>query len=76
MSPRLPRVIGAEVFRALDRASWQRHHQVGSHVVLRHASRPGRVVVPVHTGRTIGPGLLAQILKDAGLRADELRELL
>jgi len=30
-----------------------------------------RTVVPVHTGETIGPGLLSKILKDAEIAAEE-----
>jgi predicted RNA binding protein YcfA (HicA-like mRNA interferase family) len=76
VSPRLPRVTGADLVRALERDGWLRHHQVGSHLVLRHATKPGRVVVAMHAGLTIGPGLLAKTLKDASLTADDLRRLL
>jgi predicted RNA binding protein YcfA (HicA-like mRNA interferase family) len=47
----------------------------GSHHFLRHAD--GRAtVVPVHAGETIGPGLLASILRDCELTRDALAELL
>lgn len=47
----------------------------GSHHVLRHSD--GRTtVVPVHAGETIGPGLLAKILRDCELTTDQLEELL
>jgi len=36
MSPRLPRITGTEVIRALRRAGWHIQHQHGSHVYLRH----------------------------------------
>jgi predicted RNA binding protein YcfA (HicA-like mRNA interferase family) len=76
MSPRLPRVTAIELVRALERDGWQHHHQTGSHQVLRHPSKLGQVVVPMHVGQTIGPGLLGKTLKDAGLSADDLRRLL
>jgi predicted RNA binding protein YcfA (HicA-like mRNA interferase family) len=47
----------------------------GSHHFLIH-SDGRRTVVPVHSGETIGSGLLAQILRDCQLNREEFRELL
>jgi predicted RNA binding protein YcfA (HicA-like mRNA interferase family) len=72
---RLPRVRGKDVVRALQRAGFEIVRSRGSHFYLQH--RDGRsTVVPVHSGETLGPGLLAEILRDAELSADQLRELL
>jgi len=61
--------------KTLQRAGFHDVRIRGSHHFLRHPD--GRVtVVPVHTGETIGPGLLAKILRDCELSRDELRELL
>ena len=47
----------------------------GSHHILRHAD--GRTtVVPAHSGDTIGPGLLAKILRDCDLSREQLSNLL
>ncbi|MEI7952953.1 MAG: type II toxin-antitoxin system HicA family toxin [Synechococcaceae cyanobacterium ELA182] len=47
----------------------------GSHHFLRHAD--GRTtVVPVHSGETLGPGLLASILRDVQIRRGDLQDLL
>lgn len=47
----------------------------GSHHFLRHPD--GRTtVVPVHSGETLGPGLLSKILRDSEQTRDELEELL
>ena len=47
----------------------------GSHHFARHAD--GRTtVVPVHSGETLGPGLLSKILRDCGLTRDALTSLL
>ena len=74
--PRAPRVTGAELVRALKRAGWTEHEQEGSHVQLKHPTRPGKVTVPVHAGRVILPKTLANVLRQAGLSADDLRALL
>ena len=47
----------------------------GSHHFLRHADGR-RTVVPVHTGETIGSGLLSKILRDCGMTRDDLAALL
>ncbi|MGZ5325091.1 MAG: type II toxin-antitoxin system HicA family toxin [Solirubrobacterales bacterium] len=46
----------------------------GSHVRLKKAGRRHALVVPLH--KEVSKGTLAGILRDAGLRADRLRELL
>jgi predicted RNA binding protein YcfA (HicA-like mRNA interferase family) len=44
------------------------------HVFLRHED--GRVTtVPVHSGETLGPGLLRSILRDVEMTVDELLKL-
>jgi len=74
--PALPRVTGRDVVRALGRLGWVVVAQRGSHAQLRHPTRGGRVTVPLHAGETLGPRLVASILAQAGLTADELREVL
>jgi predicted RNA binding protein YcfA (HicA-like mRNA interferase family) len=47
----------------------------GSHYFVRH--QDGRTtVVPVHSGETIGPGLLHKILRDCKLSIDEINRAL
>jgi predicted RNA binding protein YcfA (HicA-like mRNA interferase family) len=68
---RLPRLKGKEVIRILERAGFQVIRTKGSHTFLRHPD--GRAtVVPVHSGETIGPGLLRAILRDVEMPVDEL----
>jgi len=75
--PRQPRISGSDAARALTRAGWQLARQRGSHVLLRHPDRPGRMVtVPVHAGRILKPKTLASILEQAGVTVDDFRRLL
>jgi predicted RNA binding protein YcfA (HicA-like mRNA interferase family) len=74
--PRLLRITGDEALRALRKAGWSDVRRRGSHVMLHHESRPGRVVVPVHAGAILKPKTLLSILDQAGIDADELRRLL
>jgi predicted RNA binding protein YcfA (HicA-like mRNA interferase family) len=76
MSEKLPRVDGQQLIRALERAGFERVRQKGSHVHLRRESDRRRVTVPVHKGKTLPPGTLQGILRDAGVNAEKLRQLL
>ena len=72
----MPRVTGSEVARALERAEWERVRQEGSHVRLRHPTRPGRETVPVHRGTILPLATLANILRRAEMTVADLKELL
>ena len=56
--PRLPRVNAREILRVLRRDGWEVEATAGSHVQLRHPTKPGKVTVPFHAGDIIGPKLL------------------
>ena len=72
---RLPRVSATELLRALRRDGWVDDHQTGSHIILIHPTKQGRVSVPFHRG-TMRTGTIEGIVKQAGLSADDLRRLL
>lgn len=72
---RLPRAKGREIVRALGKCGFVVDRTRGSHVFLKHPD--GRATtVPVHSGETLGPGLLRAILRDVEMSIDELIELL
>lgn len=70
-----PAVSGTQLLRALGRMGFQVIRIKGSHHFLRH--HDGRcTVAPVHRGEAIGPGLLAQILRDCEITRADLRQAL
>ena len=72
---RLPRLTGKTLAAALGRAGFAVVRVKGSHHFVRHPD--GRAtVVPVHSGETIGPGLLSRILRDCELDRETLHRLL
>ena len=72
---RTPRLRGREVVRALERAGFIVERTRGSDSFLKHPDCRA-TVVPIHSGETIGPGLMRAILRDAELTAEELEGLL
>ena len=68
-------VAGKALIPALRKIGFEVLRIKGSHHFLRHPD--GRTtVVPVHSGETLGPGLLSKILRDTEQTRDELEELL
>ena len=75
MSAKLPALTGSEVVRALERAGFSTARIRGSHHIMRHPD--GRAtVVPVHSGESIGPGLMGKILRDIHFDRDQFQDLL
>ena len=71
---KLPALTGEDVVNALGKAGYAVLRILGSHHFLRHPD--GRTtVVPVHSGETIGPGLMGKILRDWSLSRDEFSNL-
>ena len=71
----LPSVTGRQVIAALGKVGFEVARVRGSHYILIH-SDGRRTVVPVHSGETIGRGLLAQILRDCQITREDFRTLL
>lgn len=67
-------VSGAALRKVLEKVGFEFQRQRGSHMVMRRADPPTRVVVPDH--RVLRPGTLRQILADAGLTVEQLQSLL
>ena len=74
--PRLPSISGRDLVRALKPAGFEEVRQRGSHLALRRtgSERTYKVVVPLH--RSLARGTLFDILKQAGLTPEQLRDLL
>jgi predicted RNA binding protein YcfA (HicA-like mRNA interferase family) len=70
-----PAIRGKDLIAALRGEGFVVVRIKGSHHFIRHSD--GRAtVVPVHAGETLGPGLLASILRDLKLTREQLHQLL
>lgn len=64
-----------EAVKALKKLGFENTRSRGSHFFFKHSD--GRTtVVPVHPGKTLGPGLMRSILSDINLSADEFKKYL
>jgi predicted RNA binding protein YcfA (HicA-like mRNA interferase family) len=71
VTQKLPQLTARELIAILRRRGFEIDRQSGSHAILIHEDGR-RVTVPVHSGRTIGKGLLRSIMNDAGLTREDL----
>lgn len=60
-------VSSRQIIRTLQQNGWVEVARVGSHVQLKHPSRPGRVTVP-HPRKDLPTGTVKSIEKQSGLQ--------
>ena len=71
---KLPRISGAEAVKALQRAGWHVARQKGSHVIMTHPGSIYSLSIPQHA--ELGPGLLRDLIRKAGLTVADFIALL
>jgi len=70
VTERLPTVTARQLIRVLERHGWELHRSRGSHHHFVHPDRAVIITVPVHA-KDLKRGLVAGILKDAGISREE-----
>ena len=73
--PKLPSLTSEKVIKVLKRKGFVLDRVKGGHHVYYHPETKRRVVVPFHK-RDLPKGTLLEILKQAGITKEELKELL
>ncbi len=58
----------SELYRLLTKDGWYPTSQKGSHVKMKHDTKPGIIIFPNHGIQELGKGLENKIRKDAGLK--------
>jgi len=53
----------SELYRLLTKDGWYPISQKGSHIKMKHDTKPGFIVFPNHGSQEVG-----KVLKDAGLK--------
>jgi predicted RNA binding protein YcfA (HicA-like mRNA interferase family) len=74
--PKLPRITADVAKRAFERAGFSQIRQSGSHCILAKPGHPRLLSVPLHRGKTLGPGLLKSLIDSAGLTIEEFCRLI
>ena len=60
----------SELYKIMTKDGWYTISQKGSHVKLKHNTKPGMITFPNHGSQEVGKGLEKKILKDAGLKLE------
>ena len=73
--PKLLSLTSQKIIKVLEKKGFVLNRIKGSHHIYYHPEMKRRVVVPFHK-RDLPKGTLLEILKQAGINKEELRELL
>ena len=61
-------MTGMELLKQVKADGWVEKSQRGSHLQLTHPTKPGKVTIPMHSGKDIDPRTVKSILKQAGIK--------
>ncbi len=64
-----------DIIRLLERNGFGIIRQKGSHIIMMD-EKGRRIVIPVHPGKDVKPGLIRAIIKEAGLGREDFFKLL
>ena len=61
----------SELFRILKKDGWYEVRQKGSHVMMKHPTKPNIIPVPFHASKEVKKGTLQAILKLADIKTNK-----
>ena len=73
--PKIKPLPSQRIIKVLEKTDFRIVRQKGSHVIMMN-EKGVRVVIPVHPGKDVKPGLVRAIIKEAGLRREDFFKLL
>ena len=73
--PKLPSLTPQKIIKVLETKGFVLDRIKGSHHIYYHLETKRRVIVPLHK-RDLPKGTLLEIIKQAGISKEELRDLL
>ena len=76
MSLKFANLKPADVIRALEKAGFYVHETHGSHVQMKHATKPRRITIPQHSRFDVPKHIVRSIIRQAGLTNAGFAELL
>jgi predicted RNA binding protein YcfA (HicA-like mRNA interferase family) len=72
---KIPRLTATKIISTLKKAGFEVVRVKGSHHYLKHSDTRS-TVVPVHSGETVGVGLMKKILNDCDMKVEDFISLL
>jgi predicted RNA binding protein YcfA (HicA-like mRNA interferase family) len=73
--PKIRPLPAQKIIKVLEKTGFKIIRQKGSHVIMMN-EKGVRVVIPVHPGKDVKPGLIRAIIKETGLKREEFLKLL
>lgn len=74
--PKLPVLSGKNLVKILSKLGYKHVRTRGSHMVLVKQTEKGKKTIPVPNHKELAKGTLKAIMNQAGLKRDELLELI
>lgn len=75
MTDKLPRISADKVIKVIEKLGFILVRQSGSHKIYKNEMGT-RITIPYHTGKTLHPKVIKQILKDVDISIEEFNKLL
>ena len=73
--PKISPVDSNQLIKILGHQGFNVIRQKGSHVILINKAKT-RIVIPMHPGKDLKPGLIRAILREAGISREEFLKIL
>jgi len=73
--PKIRPLPPQRLIKILEKIGFRIIRQKGSHVIMIN-DKGTRIVIPVHPGKDVKPGLIRAIIKEAGLSREEFLKIL
>ena len=73
--PKISPIDSNRLIKILQRQGFKVIRQKGSHVILINGEKT-RIVIPMHPGKDLKPGLTRAILREAGINREKFLKLL
>ena len=73
--PKIRPLSSQRLIKVLEKIGFKIIRQKGSHVIMIN-DKGTRIVIPVHPGKDVKPGLIRAIIKEAGLSREEFLRIL
>jgi len=73
--PKISPISPNKLIKILEKSGFKIIRQKGSHIIMMN-NRKTRIVIPMHPGKDIKPGLVRAIIREAGISREKFVALL